>query len=91
MRGNMPLKAIEDEFSSVPGAKKRYARRQLKARKDMHKCIRCPVWDLKDGLLVTKVSMDGVVTQKRLLYCAEHQGYVRVKNKQYRGKHDKRG
>ena len=78
-KGGLP--PIIDEFTEVPGAKHRYACRQYKWRVANGLCIRCPLTNLREGVLVTRVDVNGVVVQKRLKHCSEHLEYINGRNK----------
>ena len=82
----MAMTRIEDEYTPLDNPKKRYYMRLMRDRKAMQKCIRCPVWDLKDGLLVERVRTDGSLYTKRLLYCAQHREYCKGWNRKMRDK-----
>ena len=73
---------VEDEFTGIQGAQKRYYMRLMRDKKACGKCLRCA----KDALIVTRVGVDGGAVSKRLTYCGEHQAYFSVFNKQARDK-----
>lgn len=82
----MSREKIIDEYSSLESPQKRYYARLMRNRRASGKCVRCPSWDVKDGILITKVRSDGSVYSKRLIYCLQHQEYVRERNKINRAK-----
>jgi hypothetical protein len=69
-----PLKAIEDEYSGLKGAKVRFHYRMIKARRAA--CIRCPKGKLNDAVVFTRVRLDGSYNKQSDL-CLEHLAYFK--------------